>query len=123
MTEKETISLREYFESKLKDMDKATGVALDSLNKRLEGMNEFRDSLKDQATRLVSKAEYENSHLRLEEDIRSLRESRAEIMGKASKDDVRASEKLANRAILIGAVSAVIAAIAVIITIISLTTK
>jgi len=55
-----------------------------SLEKRLEGMNEFRSQLKDQASGFFTRNEHEQFAQRIEEDIRSLRESRAELGGKAS---------------------------------------
>jgi hypothetical protein len=54
------------------------------MERRLEGMNEFRDQLRDQAARFVTREEAAIIHERFVEDIRSLRESRAELQGKAS---------------------------------------
>lgn len=115
-----TVSLEKHINKRLKSMNKATKVALKELNRRLDGMNEFRDTIKDQNAEFIRKSEHDTAHSRIEEDIRSLRESRAEISGKASKDDLRASEKLANKAILIAAISAVITGISVIVTIFAL---
>jgi hypothetical protein len=58
------------------------------MDKRLEGMNEFRNQLKDQSTMFFTKAEHEQFGKRIEDDIRSLRESRASLEGKASQNSV-----------------------------------
>ena len=51
-------------------------------------MNEIRDQLRDQASTFVTKAEYRTAHDRIEEDIRSLRESRSLLEGKANQSAV-----------------------------------
>lgn len=51
-------SLKEYFEEKFRASEKAILTALSASDKRLDGMNEFRASLKDQASNFVMKAEY-----------------------------------------------------------------
>lgn len=60
------VALREYFSDQIKWLDRyfekqhvrlAVDKAEFQLNKRLEGMNEFRDALKDQAARLATKDE------------------------------------------------------------------
>lgn len=62
------VSLREYLESQIKWVDRhfasqittineKTAAAKEQIDKRLEGMNEFRDALKDQASRLATKDE------------------------------------------------------------------
>lgn len=71
-------------EEQLISIDKALTLAREQLETRLEGMNEFRQSLKDQATQFVTKAE----HRFILDDIRELRESRAELRGKASQASV-----------------------------------
>jgi len=58
------------------------------MEKRLDGMNEFRDTLKDQSGSFLTKSEFYTYRNKLDEDIRSLRESRAEIAGKASQTSV-----------------------------------
>lgn len=62
---REIVSLRDYFDGRLAEFDKrfeqqraATERALDkaeqALGRRLDGMNEFRDALKDQAARMAT---------------------------------------------------------------------
>jgi hypothetical protein len=45
---------RDYFEAVIAALEKATAMAAGSMEKRLDGMNEFRDALKDQAARLAT---------------------------------------------------------------------
>jgi hypothetical protein len=99
MNEKKTlndISLKEYFETRLRDLEKATtivasnlekstAIAASAMERRLEGMNEFRNQLKDQTSTFVVRSEYNSTLSRLNEDIRVLRESKATMDGKASQ--------------------------------------
>ena len=66
------------------EMEKQTEFARLGIEKRLDGMNEFRNSLKDQSLTFPTKNEISVILTRLEEDVRSLRETRAELAGKAS---------------------------------------
>ena len=62
---REIVSLRDYFDGRLAELEKrieqhrnATDRALDkaeqALGRRLDGMNEFRDTLRDQAGRMAT---------------------------------------------------------------------
>ena len=53
------VSLKEYFESRIESLEKAVYVASSAMDRRLEGMNEFRDAMKDQAARIVTREELE----------------------------------------------------------------
>lgn len=63
------ISLRDYFDSQIKDVKSSIGVAYASMEKRLEGMNEFRDTLRDQASKFITREEYEAKHRQLDDKI------------------------------------------------------
>lgn len=76
--------LQAYLEAKLNGISIATEKALDASNKRLEGMNEFRDALKDQASTFITRAEYD----RTREDIKNMEISAATLAGKASQKSV-----------------------------------
>ena len=69
---------------RLESIDKATEVAKISMEKRLEGMNEFRDALKDAQTSYVTKRE----HDLITSDIRELRDSKFKLEGKADQKSV-----------------------------------
>lgn len=84
-TYKDSVTLREYLESRLEAVEKATYLAANTLEKRLEGMNEFREALKSQTNLFVTRTEIENQFGKLGDDIRELRESKAMLEGKASQ--------------------------------------
>jgi len=92
-------ALKEYIDSKITDLkefvkamldalEKAVTLAASIMEKRLEGMNEFRAQLKDQQSTFVQKAEHDVVHEKLDGDIRELRESRAELKGMATQKSV-----------------------------------
>ena len=62
----------------------STSLAAGAMEKRLEGMIEFRDQLKDQASRFITRSEYDL----LVDDIQGLRETRAMLAGKASQSSM-----------------------------------
>ncbi len=84
MTEREVVTMRDYIDTKIEALEKATTLAKETMERRLEGMNEFRDALKDQNTTFITRAEYEN----LCKEVQELRESRAELSGKADQKSV-----------------------------------
>jgi hypothetical protein len=59
--------------------------ASNSLERRLDTMNEFRGQLKDQSAGFFTRNEHEQYSKTIDVDVRSLRESRAAIEGKASQ--------------------------------------
>ncbi len=84
------ISIKEYFETKIAglekattivatNLEKATAIAAAGMEKRLEGMNEFRNQLKDQSLTFVTKTEYLSMIDRASEDIKSLKDQAAEL--------------------------------------------
>lgn len=48
------VTLRAHFEALLASRDEAVAKAEAAMNRRLDGMNEFRDTLRDQASRFVT---------------------------------------------------------------------
>jgi len=66
------VSLREYFDlrinelknfmiTKFESLEKANCLAQENLNTRLESMNEFRNSMKDQAGTYITRTEHNSS--------------------------------------------------------------
>lgn len=107
------VSLREHFEARLTEVErllnerinaanKAVEIALANNDQRLGGMNEFRDALKDQASRFVTRDEIGLMLAPLLRDVQGLRESRAELAGKASQNSVIIAWLLAIVGIAIG---------------------
>ena len=84
----DNITLKEYIDLKVGGIEKATFTAYNSMEKRLENINEFRAQLKDQNATFITKAEYSAHMNKIEEDIRMLRESKALLEGKASQTSV-----------------------------------
>ncbi len=81
----DSISLREYFDAKILSQEKAIALAYQSMEKRLEGMNEFRDTLRDQASRFVTRVELDAQIEKIEANLRPLELSKANLEGKASQ--------------------------------------
>lgn len=117
MVKKEdSISIREYFDSKITELknymdlkfnsiEKSTCLAQDNLNTKLESMNEFRASLKDQTAHYITRIEHEALITKYDSDIRVLRETNAEAKGKASQNSVLIAYIIAIIGIIIGIVS------------------
>jgi len=82
------VSLKEYFESRLTAMEKATSLAKADMEKRLDSMNEFRHQLDMQTREFVNTILYDKDIDRLDKDIRDLRDSKNQLEGKASMKSV-----------------------------------
>ena len=52
-----TISLKDYVDEKFRVIESQTEQARQTMDKRLEGMNEFRQTLSDQAGKFVTRTE------------------------------------------------------------------
>jgi len=64
----EFVTLKDYIDTRLSAMDRATEQAYRTMESRLEGMNEFRNTLRDQAGQFVTRTEYKIAHDRLMDD-------------------------------------------------------
>ena len=73
---------------KIESLEKYFVSSNHSLDKRLETMNEFRESLKDQTKNYFTRQEHELYVQSVEKDLRMLRESKATFEGKASERSV-----------------------------------
>ena len=100
--QKEAVSVKEYLELKISALEQRLGQeaqlhqraiskAEDSMNARLEGMNEFRAQMKDQQVTFLTRAEFgqftvaTNDRLaRIDERIKDLETFKAVLAGKAS---------------------------------------
>ena len=90
------------------DQKDALELARETINTRLAGMNEFRDTLKDQAGTFVTRAELVSTMGSLQESINSLKESRATLEGKASQSSVNIGYVASGLALLIALVSCIL---------------
>ena len=95
----EFITLRDYIDIKVTELEKAVVckiTALEALHmrdastleKRLDGMNEWRQERREQNAEFLPRTEYDIQHQKLVDDIRLLRESKATLEGKASQNSV-----------------------------------
>lgn len=109
------ISVKDYVDSRFSAIQDATKSARDSMERRLDGMNEFRASLKDQADRFVGREEHSVIINKLDErikihdsDLKSLEITRAVVEGKASQTSVTVTFIFALLGVFISTASLVI---------------
>ena len=79
----------------------STNLARENMERRLEGMNEFRQALKDSNDSFITRQEWQIQITKMEEDIRMLREAKANTEGKASMTSVYVSYIIAAIALII----------------------
>ena len=87
----QTVSYKEYVNEKFSALEKAVDLAKNSMEKRLEGMNEFRETLKDQTATFMTRKEMEIIFANINADLRTLQESKAKLEGKADQGMVNVS--------------------------------
>ena len=61
-TQDDSVSLKEFITDKFETLEKTTEFARQSMEKRLDQMNEFRQQLKDQNASFITRIEYEAKH-------------------------------------------------------------
>ena len=109
------VTLKEHFDERMRSQDRAVQVAVAALEHRLEGMNEFRATVNEIANRSVTRQEFDllrnklsdqfaETKERTDSDIRSLRESRALLEGKASQSSVILAMILSISGLLLGVI-------------------
>ncbi len=99
---------KETFKVEFNSLERATQIAAANLEKRLEGMNEFRQQMKDQAGSFITRVEHSAMIDRFDGDIKSLRESRAMLEGKASQTTALGAIVLSSLGILIAVISIIL---------------
>ena len=82
------VTLKEQIDTRITALEKATEIAANAMERRLEGMNEFRDQLKDQASRFVTRDEMDIQVGVNREAISDLRTFKDRLEGKASAQSV-----------------------------------
>jgi len=105
MSKEDNISLREYIDLRFCEIDKSTRLALQSLDKRLDGMNEFRNTLKDQTALFMTKDYYEARHTELAKQVEDLKLSRAELQGKANVNSLYVAYLFSVISLLLGIIN------------------
>jgi hypothetical protein len=84
----DTNELKAYVDTQVAHEEKARLAFEISLDKRLKGMNEIRESMRDQASKYLTREEFNLGIKALEADIRVLRDSKSLLEGKASQGAV-----------------------------------
>lgn len=107
--------LKNYMDVKFSAMEKSTCLAQDNLNTRLESMNEFRNSLKDQTAHYVTRAEHNSLAIKYELEVKNLQKSIdenklyiSEQKGKASVQSVYMAYVFAVVGMIIGIIGLLI---------------
>jgi len=117
------VTLKEYFEQKFEhvekkfeQLEKERDQTQRALEKRLDGMNEIREALKDQAARVPSskemeqkmetlRTEFKGDLLLVAKDVRVLLDNLNQQKGMATAEDVRTARVAGYGGILIGVIS------------------
>ncbi len=99
-----SVSLEKHFETRIIAIEKSIEATAKVLDRRLEGMNEFREALKDQASKFITRSELNVIIQRLDVDIRVLREYKATMEGKASQTSVSFAYAIAIISLIVGIV-------------------
>lgn len=81
-------NIKELLETKFNAIEQSTKLATETLNARLESMNEFRGAMKDQMANAFTKPEQNFYAEKVSAEIKSLELSRATLEGKASQKSV-----------------------------------
>jgi uncharacterized membrane protein len=111
--------LKLYFDVRFNASEKAKELAYATLEKRLEAMNEFRDTLKDQAGNFITRKEVEvnldlinkevEAHVdRIDAAIKNLELSKAMLEGKASQSSMNLTMVIALSGLVIGLVGIIL---------------
>jgi hypothetical protein len=108
----ELITIKEYvdrlfeerqrlFDAKFEDASKAIDKAEKSMHERLAGMNEFRDQLKDQASKFITREEMNVSIRSISENVSKLQSLADIAKGKASQNALLVTAGISIAGILI----------------------
>jgi len=98
------VSLKDYVDARFSAIEKAmesTGFVLD---RRLASMNEFREALHDQASRMPTRVELDASLAIVNAELRQLRDFRVALEAKASQQSVNIALALSLLGLLLSAV-------------------
>ncbi len=81
-------ALRDHIDTRMNAVETSTAVAAAAMNRRLEGMNEIRGSLRDTVANQVTRDRCEQRHVVLDNQIDELVKYRNTMEGKASQQSV-----------------------------------
>lgn len=100
------ISIRDYVDQRFKDSQRAIDKAEEAISNRLDGMNEFRDTLRDQAARFITREELGTILGKLQDNVNALQKLADIAEGKASMRSVVGAYALAIVGIIIAIIKA-----------------
>lgn len=104
----DAVSLKEHIEARIVALEKATEVAAREMNRRLEGMNEFREQPDKQTRTFIDKDLFENRYESLCNRLVSLEGFKERQVGKADQKDVTIALVIALSSIALGICSLII---------------
>lgn len=81
MSDWTVVSLKDYTDQRFADNERAIDKAAAAVDKRLDGMNEFRDQLRDQASTFLPRTEYQVHHEALMDRVMLLESWRNKTLG------------------------------------------
>ena len=102
MTEKEVVSLKDYIDYRFTAVQSALDKSEEAIGKRLDGMNEFRATLKDQAGTFVTRDELTLLLKPVKADLKLLCKAADIASGKASQNAVYFTAALALAGLVMG---------------------
>ena len=118
-TNREFVTLKEHLESRIDSVEKSITIANVAMQERLKGMNEFRDTLREQASKFITRDESEAkreaivSHMDVKmdamcEQLRMLEKYQSQMEGKASQSQLNLNLLLTVIALLLSIVGTII---------------
>lgn len=102
------VSWRDYVDLRFLENQRAIDKAERTMNSRLESMNEFRDTLKDQASKFITREETLLIIKPILDSVKTLENSKATLDGKASQSAVNFSSAISVIGMLIAIMSLII---------------
>ena len=93
--------LNKSINMQFKHIEESTRLARESMERRLNTMNEFRETLKDQSSQFISETTFDVHNRRIVDDIRTLREWMNKQEGRATQKSVNIVYVLSLIALLI----------------------
>ena len=96
-----------HVEERFRSEEKARFLALEAMNVRLSGMNEFRESLRDQASKFFTKSEHEAYMLATEVELRALQDFKLSLETKANQSTVNIALAISGIGIILSIISLV----------------
>ena len=101
------VGWRDYVEARLVGIEKAIAIAKDNSDHRLNSMNDLRGDRRRQSETFISRAEVTAIVTSIEKDLRVLRESKANLEGKASQLSVTIAMIVAFLGLVVGLIGIV----------------